>query len=74
MQFCSSFENFYGKESITPNMRLRIIGKFFDDIQSTEDYPSISMWEAFKNRVKFKLQPIKILNWLLIGLNTNSSL
>ena len=40
-------------------------GKSFYGIQSTEDYPSISRKEAFKNIVKFKLQPTKVLNSLL---------
>ena len=49
-------------------------GKIFDGVQSAEDYSSISRWELFKDRMKLKLQPIKILTWLLIGLNTNAFL
>ena len=37
-------------------------GKFFDGIQSTEDYPFISRQEAFKGLVKLKLQAIRIFN------------
>ena len=33
--------------------------KFFDDIRSTEDYPFILKLGAFKDLVKFKLQPTK---------------
>ena len=47
---------------------------FFDGVQSTEDYPSISRKEAFNHLVKLTLQPVRISNWLLIGLNTNASL
>ena len=49
-------------------------GKFFNGIQSTKKYPSISKKEAFKVVVRLKLQPIQIVNCLLIDLNKNSSL
>ena len=48
--------------------------KSFDDVQSTEDYSSISRWEAFKDLVKLHLQPARIFNWLLVGLNTHDSI
>ena len=34
----------------------------FHGIQSTEDYPSISREETFKDPLKLKLQPIRVFN------------
>ena len=36
--------------------------KSFHGIQFTEDYPSISRQEAFKDLLKLKLQPTRVFN------------
>ena len=36
--------------------------------------PSTLKQEVFKDLVKLKLQPTRIFNWLLLGLNTNAFL
>ena len=38
------------------------IFKIFHGIQFTEDYPSISRQEAFKDLLKLKLQPTRVFN------------
>ena len=73
--YCNNFEK-SGRESFFILQSNKVTAckvrdrKIVDGAQSTYESLFISKSKLFKVLVKLKLQPARIFNWLLIGLNT----